>query len=91
MMDDMKKNELNEQELNQVAGGGIIEDVKDVLEIADKVGEMVSEIVSAVTGGSEGKNENQNFDIINHGSGVSGSWNENSDITSHGSGASGGW
>lgn len=41
--------------------------------------------------GSEGKNENQNFDIINHGSGVSGSWNENSDIKSHGSGASGSW
>ena len=43
--------------------------------------------------GSEGKNENQNSDIINHGSGASGSWNENqnSDIISHGSGASGSW
>ena len=91
MMDDMKKNLLNEQELNQVAGGGIIEDVKDVLEIAEKVAEMVSEVVSAVTGGSEGTNENQNSDIKSHGSGASGSWNENSDIKSHGSGASGSW
>ena len=90
MMDDMKKNELNEQELNQVAGGGIIQDVKDALEIAKTIGEMIS---GAFTDGSEGKNENQNSDIINHGSGASGSWNENqnSDIISHGSGASGSW
>ena len=90
MMDDMKKNELNEQELNQVAGGGIIQDVKDALEIAKTVSEMIS---GAFTDGSEGKNENQNSDIINHGSGASGSWNENqnSDIISHGSGASGSW
>lgn len=93
MMDDMKKNELNElneQELNQVTGGGIIQDVKDALEIAKTVSEMIS---GAFTDGSEGKNENQNSDIINHGSGASGSWNENqnSDIISHGSGASGSW
>lgn len=91
MINDMKKNLLNEQELNEVAGGGIIKDVKDLLEIGKTVGEMVSEVVSAVTGGSEGKNEKQNSDIINHGSGASGSWNENSDIISYGSGASGGW
>ena len=70
MMDDMKKNELNEQELNQVAGGGIIQDVKDLLEISKTVGEMASAFID----GSEDKNENQNSDIINHGSGASGSW-----------------
>ena len=88
-MDDMKKNELNEQELNQVAGGGIIQDVKDVLEIAQTVGEMASGFI----GGSEGTNENQNSDIISHGSGASGSWTEdqNSAIISHGTGASGSW
>ena len=42
MMDDMKKNLLNEQELNEVAGGGIIQDVKDLLEIGKTVGEMAS-------------------------------------------------
>ena len=67
MMDDMKKNELNEQELNQVAGGGIIQDVKDLLEIAQTVGETVASAL-------EGKNENQNSDIISHGSGASGGW-----------------
>ena len=41
MMDDMKKNLLNEQELNEVAGG-IIQDVKDLLEIGKTVGEMAS-------------------------------------------------
>ena len=89
MMDDMKKNELNEQELNQVAGGGIIQDVKDLLEISKTVGEMASAFID----GSEGKNENQNSDIINHGSGASGSWNEeqNSGIIIHDGGVSGGW
>ena len=33
MINNMKAYELNEQELNQVAGGGIIQDVKDLLEI----------------------------------------------------------
>lgn len=80
MMDDMKKNELNEQELNKVAGGGIIQDVKDLLEIAETVGEMAS----AFTDDS---------DIITHGHGVSGGWNkeQNSDIITHGHGVSGGW
>ena len=84
MMNEIKKNELNEQELNQVAGGGIIQDVKDLLEISKTVAEMVSPFID----GSEGKNENQNSDIINHESGASGSWN---DIINHGNGASGGW
>ena len=87
MINDMKKNELNEQELNEVAGGGIIQDVKDLLEISKTVAEMISPFID----GSQDKNESQNSDIINHGSGASGSWNENSDIISHGSGASGGW
>ena len=70
MINDMKKNELNEQELNQVAGGGIIQDVQDLLEIGKTVGEMVSAFID----GSEDKNENQISDIISHGGGVSGSW-----------------
>ena len=45
MINDMKKNELNEQELNQVAGGGIIQDVKDLLGIGKTVGEMISPFI----------------------------------------------
>lgn len=44
--------------------------MKDLLEIGKTVGEMVSAFID----GSEGKNENQNSDIINHGSGASGGW-----------------
>ena len=70
MMDDMKKNELNEQELNEVAGGGIIQDVKDLLEISKTVAEMVSPFID----GLQDNNENQNSGIVSHGSGASGSW-----------------
>lgn len=68
------------EQLEQIPGGGIIQDVKDLLEIAETVGEMAS----ALTDDS---------DIITHGHGVSGSWNkeQNSDIITNGTGASGGW
>lgn len=75
--------------MNEVSDGGIIQDVKDLLEIGKTVGEMASAFID----GSEGKNENQNSDIINHGSGAYGSWNEeqNSGIIIHGGGVSAGW
>ena len=44
-MNDIKKNELNEQELNQVSGGGIIQDVKDLLQISKTVAEMITKIL----------------------------------------------
>ena len=68
------------EQLEQIPGGGIIQDVKDLLEIAETVGEMAG----ALTDDS---------DIITHGVGASGSWNkeQNSDIITNGTGASGGW
>ena len=89
MMNDIKKNELTEQAMNEITGGSIISDVKDLLEI----GKTVSEMANAFIDGLQGKNEDQNSDIINHGSGASGSWNENqnSGIIIHGGGVSGGW
>ena len=56
-----KTGELSDEQLEQISGGGIIQDVKDLLEIAETVGEMAS----AFTDDS---------DIITHGHGVSGGW-----------------
>ena len=56
-----KTGELSDKQLEQISGGGIIQDVKDLLEIAETVGEMAS----ALTDDS---------DIITHGHGVSGGW-----------------
>ena len=68
MMNNM--NMMNEKELDLVNGGGIISDVKDLLEISKTVGEMASTFIDEL----QGKNENKSSDIINHGSGASGSW-----------------
>ena len=75
-----KTGELSDEQLEQISGGGIIQDVKDLLEIAETVGEMAG----ALTDDS---------DIVTHGVGASGSWNkeQNSDIITHDTGASGGW
>jgi len=56
-----KTGELSDEQLEQISGGGIIQDVKDLLEIAETVGEMASALTD-------------DPDIITHGHGVSGGW-----------------
>ena len=64
-MENMKeKNMINDADLEQVAGAGI---VKDIWEAAEDIAEILEKIDEAYTAGN-------NTDVTSHGSGASGRW-----------------
>ena len=64
-----EKNMVNDNELDQVAGGGHI---KELWETAEEVIEVATTIMEAFNGTNNGNDENTN--VTAHGSGASGSW-----------------
>ena len=68
MMNEIKKNELTEQEVEQVTGGGALKEIWETVKTAHEIAET---IVDAL-GLGDGAQSNPN--ITNHGSGASGSW-----------------
>lgn len=64
-----EKNMINDNELDQVAGGGLI---KELWETAEEVIEVATTIMDAFNSSNNGNDENTN--VTTHGTGASGSW-----------------
>ena len=68
MMNEIKKNELTEQEVEQVTGGGALKEIWETVKTAHEIAETIVDVLGL------GDESQSNPNITNHGSGASGSW-----------------
>ena len=68
MMNEIKKNELTEQEVEQVTGGGALKEIWETVKTAHEIAETIVDVLGL------GDESQSNPNITNNGSGASGSW-----------------